>query len=78
MSDNRQFSQLSGRTNEVERPVMPDTGEEREIIDDERDAVRDEVGVAAGGDPEGPADAYTGDDASEDYGDEVERERQGR
>lgn len=77
-TDNRQFSQLSGRTDAVERPVMPDTDEEREIVRQERDQL---LGEETGGDavrePEGQVDQYTGDPAGEDYAAEIERESGG-
>jgi hypothetical protein len=74
-TDNRQFSQLSGRTDAVERPVMPDVDEEREIVREEReDLLGDDLGGDVFREPEGQVDEYTGDPAGEDYAAEIERE----
>jgi hypothetical protein len=78
-TDNRQFSQLSGRTDAVERPVMPVTDEEREIVREERkDLLGEELGGDAFREPEGQVDEYTGDPAGEDYTGEIERESGGK
>ena len=78
MTDNRQFSQLSGRTDAVERPVLPDEKlEERDVVRQERAELREQLGGDPSAEPEGPVDEYYGDPSSDDYASEIEKESRG-
>ncbi len=75
MSTNRDFTEMSGRSNEVNRPVMPQEEEEREIVARERqEMIGEGFDDEASGDAGSQPDPYSGDPASEDHATELERE----